>query len=424
VGLYTYLALPITGSIEIPGFLCGLTGGLLLVLNVRFGGWRPAGALLGFLAIVGVGVLTAPDAAALLTERADSYLFLVFSVLGAYGLLLELMLWPPRLIAKIFGVWSVVIIVGALLELYGGLRPVSDAFRYAFYSRFEGHEENIARDMILFGKARPRLFTQEPSYLASFALLSASIWLMLSEKSGRYWKYMLLIVAFLVLIKSPIPILGALVALGVLVFLDGEGIFRFLLRSSVRKNAMLLGIGIAFVVAALVIGETVFSARIDRVAQGNDVSTFKRVLAPLYVTREVLAVYPLTGIGVGGESAAVELYNRAYRALGDVFLVMESHQTRKLFNFFWQHWVYLGLGYGGLAVLSLGGFARSIGLRNSLFMALLVFVFAQFIGAFVSVRAWSYMALLLVGVWHGERMREETSIGSEDFSAQPVAAPT
>lgn len=404
LGVYLYVPLYLPGGIEIPGFMAWIAGWLLLAINVRQIYWRPALPLIGFLVLVLVGLLTAPQPARLLWDRADSYLFMVVAVSSAYGLVLELIRWPSPAIARTFGTWTLVIIAGCLLEMYGGLKPVSDAFRHAVFPRFIEGTENVARDLVLFGSPRPRVFTAEPAWLAEFALLAATTWLMLTVSPGRYVRYALVIVLLLLLIRSPVPILGAPLGVGVLVYLDGGGIVKFMWSHGVRRKIVLGIFLLGVITAGSVAAQTVFSQRLLDVARGTDVSVLKRVMAPLYVTREVIATYPITGIGVGGEDAAVELYERAYRDIGESFYVMQGRQTRKLFNFFWTHWVYLGLGYGMVALFLLAIFMKRAGLRQRLLLALMVLVFAQTMGGYIGIRVWSYIAILFVGVWHGERM--------------------
>lgn len=78
----------------------------------------------------------------------------------------------------LFLAWSLVILVGCLLEAYGGLRPISDAVRKMLYSK--SLYENDLRDVLFYNRVRPKFFASEPASVALCYTLFAFLWLVAS----------------------------------------------------------------------------------------------------------------------------------------------------------------------------------------------------------------------------------------------------
>lgn len=392
LGLYTFVPLKVLPGPPIPGFLAGAAGWMLLLKNVDRLRWPALWPLMLYATIVVLGTLIAPDAVAYFPERAKSLIYLVYSLGGALGFLLELTRWPRRDVSRLFLIWLLVILGGVVLELYAGLDRVSDAFRQRVFGGRSEYSE-VGRDLVLFGRERPKFFTSEPSDVAKFLMISATVWLALSERR-RYGVFAALVILGLFLVKSPILLLALGTGGLVFLYLEPGGASRFVHRMTASR---LLGLATAALVSVALLAlalQTVFATRVQRVLAGADVSVLRRVFSPIYVTREVVSRYPVRGIGVGGEPAVVDVYLDAYASLGMEFSAVAGTYTLKMFNYLWQHWIYLGIGFGLPAFLLIVLFAYRVGVRHGLFCLAAIAVVSQSLGGYVGIRAWSYTMLI------------------------------
>src|SRR5258708_19119258 len=89
-----------------------------------------------------------------LARRTNGLIQLTYSLTVGYGLFLAVTQATRRQIANLFLSFSLVILVGCLLENYAGLRPVSDAVRNILYSN--GVYENDLRDVVFYHRVRPK----------------------------------------------------------------------------------------------------------------------------------------------------------------------------------------------------------------------------------------------------------------------------
>ena len=89
---------------------------------------------IGVLLLYVISVLCATDVS-FLGRRTNGLIQLTYSLTVGYGLFLAVTQASRRQIASLFLTFSLVILVGCLLENYAGLRPVSDAVRNVLYSK-------------------------------------------------------------------------------------------------------------------------------------------------------------------------------------------------------------------------------------------------------------------------------------------------
>ena len=80
-----------------------------------------------------------------LPRRTNGLIQLTYSLIIGYALFLTVSHASRRQIAGLFLGFALVILIGCLLETYGGLRPISDAVRKVLYSK--GVYENDLRDL-------------------------------------------------------------------------------------------------------------------------------------------------------------------------------------------------------------------------------------------------------------------------------------
>ena len=225
IGVYTHVVLYLSPFFFIPSIGVGIGGGLLLMKNVRRIRISHLGPILGVLIIGVLTVFWGPEASSYFGERVKGLAYLSYSMGFAYALFLELRQWERGEVAGLFKLLSILIVVGCLLENYTRFRGVSDAFRFAVFR--SGVYDSWERDLGTFGMIRPKLFTSEPSYVALLFLFFSTIWLGLSQERRKYLYYGALIAMALFLIRSPIILLAAPIALVVMFYLDYGGLRNF-----------------------------------------------------------------------------------------------------------------------------------------------------------------------------------------------------
>ena len=186
LGLYLGVSLAVSAKVPLTCAPSGFAGLIML--------WRRRDQIVpkhlaGLLLVVTVylcSVLAASDYS-FLGKRFTGLLQLTYSLVIAYAMFLTLLQGDRRQIARILLIFCLAIIVGCLLEQYGGLRRLSDAVRERLYQMDQVYDADL-RDQVLYGRVRPKLFTSEPSAVTFAYTHFSSVWLVISP-----WRYKLLV---------------------------------------------------------------------------------------------------------------------------------------------------------------------------------------------------------------------------------------
>jgi hypothetical protein len=399
VSVYLAVPLPLGGGVYFPVASLLATTPLLLALNwprvqVRHLAWL--GVLVGAAAAT---LFLAPRPGEFFGARLNGLALWTFSVLSAYALVIELVHWPRERIARLMLGFSLALIVGCLLEIFAGLRPISDAFRAVAFPT--GDRVWDARDLEIAGFERPKLFTSEPSDVAKFFLLSSFAWVALSRWPLRHVGGALLCVAGTALTRSPIVIL--LLPLQVLLLVFGRPLVRtprIVSRPLIVAAVAVLSVGASGAAGLLL------AARISQAAAGQDASSVIRVVTPIVTAAETLQVSPWWGAGISGTESIEDAIVASYELTGIAALVdplsQDSDMTlaNQIANAFWLHWINLGLLGGLLAIFALQRLMRSVGARRTLLAFGAVFVFANTMGAAHAPYFWAFVAVCIVVAVH------------------------
>ena len=399
VGVYVAVPLRGLGSFEFPAATMLLTVPLLLAVNLGRIRVRHVYPMLGLLSVGLLSVLLAPQAGDFLGARLKGLAQWSWSILCAYALVLELSHWPRSELAKLFGGFSVAILAGCVLENFGGLRAVSNAFRrVAFVS---ASNEWLSRDIEIAGILRPRLFTSEPSDVAKFFVLSVFGWATTSASHYRHAISLLLMVAGMWLIRSPIVLL--VVPLLVLLTLIG----RPLAGAPVPLSRPLKATGLVTLIAlGGVVIVPLLAARAQVVLAGAEPSSLIRLAAPVLVASQTLQMSPMWGAGISGTEAIADIIIEAYTLFGLAKfadpLISGEHMTvaNLITNAFWLHWINFGLLGGVLVLWFTGRWMTALGVRRRMLAFLASLGFAQTMGAMHGPYFWSYIAVILAVVRH------------------------
>ncbi len=388
VGVYTNYTLQVTARIPFPSVPAGLAG-LALLWRRRDRISPPAfGGLLAVLAIYLVSVFCATNLD-WLSRRTNGLIQLTYSLLIGYALFLTVTLGTRRQIAAIFLTFSLVILVGCFLEDYAGLRPISDAVRGVLYTR--GIYENDIRDVLLYRRIRPKFFASEPASVTFCFSLFTFVWLVVSESRWKMPVFFGLIGLGLFAMPGPTLLLTLLLLLPYMMFLTGRRNGRLDFTHAFKVAI----VAIFFLAAFAILAQSLFAERLSDASSGNDPSFFYRVRGPALAGIDILKDYPIAGAGLTGEPfievRVTNLYLRspAYSAHWQVV----KPSTELLINYFWLHWIYLGIVFGGMVVVAISLWLRILGVPSVAFCWIVWTVLGQASGAYVGPLCWAVMFL-------------------------------
>jgi len=388
IGVYTNYTIQISAKVPFPSVPSGVAGLLLLwrwrdrVTTVAFIGF------LGVLFLYVVSVLCATDVG-FLSRRTNGLIQLTYSLTIGYGLFLAVTQANRRQIANLFLSFSLVILFGCLLENYAGLRPVSDAVRNILYSK--GVYENDLRDVLFYSRVRPKFFASEPASVTFCYTFFSFLWLVVSPFRGKLLVYLGLVGLGLFAMPGPTLLLTLLLALPYMMFLASRRSGRL----DPGRLFLVVGASMVFLLAFVVLAKTVFPVRLEEITSGNDPSFFYRVQGPALAAADILASYPFAGAGLTGEpfieNQVVNVYLRspAYSAGWRAV----SPATELLINYFWLHWIYLGLAWGLLLAGAVTVWLRALGVPSPAFCWMVWAILGQASGAYVGPTCWAVLFL-------------------------------
>jgi hypothetical protein len=190
----------------------------------------------------------------------------------------------------------------------------------------------------------------------------------------------------------------------------------------IKVGALAMVILVAFVG----IGKVLYSERLDAFNQGKDESFFFRQTGPALVAKEMVKKYPMTGIGLTGEPFIKD-------EVTDIYLNSPQFNynwkipvrvSEAITNYFWLHWIYLGIGCGLLTIIGLSVWLRILGVPSVLFCWSIWVVLGQAAGSYVGPRTW--MILLLpaaAAVLHRQWVQMPAAAQEEEDEPRPAPIP-
>jgi hypothetical protein len=397
VGLYLAFDIRLTPRIPLPSPPAGVAAIFLLCRRRDLIEPKHVVALFLVLMVYLTSTLLAPNLG-LLGKRTTGLLQFAYSLIVAYSLFLTLVAAEVRVLARVLFGFCIAILVGSLLEDYFGFRSISDAVRLHIYDY--GIYDADRRDILLYGRIRPKLFTSEPSSLTFMFTLLSFAWLMVSSWRGKILWYLAMMGAGLVLMPGPTLLLMAVLLVLYLFFA------RF--RSGLANDRLLRlvsvgAVGFVLLAALVAVGSSLFANRLALINSGSDASFYFREIEPVQVAGDVARRYPVFGIGLTAEPLIAnrleELYQSAPAYSADLDFGLDNWATvHNLTNYFWLHWIYLGLIWGGLAALAIGLWLRLLGTPSIAFCFLVWTVMGQAAGDYVGPRTWAVMAIAAAGM--------------------------
>jgi hypothetical protein len=389
LGLYLGVSLQITEKIPLTCAPSGLAGLIMLWRRRDQINSRHLAGLLAVITVYLCSILAATNYD-FLGKRFTGLLQLTYSLVIAYALFLTLVHGERRQIARILLGFCLFIIIGCLLETYAGLRPISDAVRERLYDTRVVYDADL-RDRLLYGRVRPKLFTSEPAAVTFAYTQYSAIWLVVSPWRWKLAMLLCLVAMALVVLPGPTLVLMLLLTVPYLIFLAGAQPGRppsfARLVGSLALSALLIGL-------TIVLGQAFFAERLNELASGRDASFFYRVTGPMLVAFDTFRHYPWAGAGLTGE------FFLADRVM-NVYMNSPSFQaawpvtriTDMLTNYFWLHWIYLGLVWGVISIVAVSVWLRMMGVPSVLYCWAVWLILGQASGAYVGPKTWSVLLM-------------------------------
>jgi hypothetical protein len=390
-GIYMEVALNLSPTVPIPNIIAAAAGFTMLL---RHPDWVEERQLVALLTVVFLFLFSVLCAAELsfLKKRLTGLVQLTYSLVLGYGFFIVAVRYNRDRLGRLFLLFCLFIIVGTALENYTGFRAISDTVREHVYNF--GVYNADARDQLLYGRIRPKLFTSEPSAVTfAFALFSL-LWYLLSTWRWKIVAYVALIAIGYFLMRGPTLLLG-------LILVGPCEIFQKTPRSqgagALSQKAMLGFLSVILLALASWAVTSLYAERFNDIMQGSDPSFFYREIGPALAAFDSIANHPLTGIGLTGEDVfgdrLVQIFSQS--SAFDPAWPMDGN-AKSLNNYFWLHWTYLGLGWGLVMIAAMSWYLKRLGTQNALLCWIVWAVFGQASGAYVSPKPWAVLMFACV----------------------------
>ncbi|HEX7776624.1 MAG TPA: hypothetical protein VF449_08860, partial [Parvibaculum sp.] len=204
-GIYMEVAIFLSPTVPIPNVLAGLAAIALLLRHPDWVEEKHVVALAIVIVLLLISIFCAADLG-FFKKRLLGLVQLTYSLVLGYSLFIVAIRYERTRLATLFLGFCIFIIIGTALEDYTPLRAVSDAVREHVYNF--GIYDADARDELLYGRIRPKLFTSEPSAVTfGFALFSLC-WYLLTTWRWKLVTYLALIAGGYFLMRGPTLLLG------------------------------------------------------------------------------------------------------------------------------------------------------------------------------------------------------------------------
>ena len=234
-----------------------------------------------------------PDLQIGFMEQVSSLGMLGLTVLSSFGLYAGAITMEREEFSKLFLSLSVLIILGALLEVAGPLAPVSDAFRNMAYPSKITYGNDL-RDLATAGFVRPKFFTSEPSHLAKMLGLFLALAALTTQSPGKK------VAALMLWFPGYLVVGSAAMAAGLVVLIVDIAVSPDTRRYIYNPLAV-----IPMGALVLIVGIVLFEHLVPRLGLGGgeiEPSAFLRIYAPWIAAMDAFFSRPLLGFGLGAES--------------------------------------------------------------------------------------------------------------------------
>lgn len=278
----------------------------------------------------------------------------------------------------------------SILENIGAWKHLNDTLRQMLYGN--SLYESTDRDFRVYGAERPTALMREPAHLGHIVVFLVMIYLALEERVFKYLLSIIILLSALYLVKSPVVVVG--------LFYVGYSWFKY------KKSLGKLFFFIVLVAFSTAVSYHLFSERIDGVMSGADFSFVARILGPVVVSYNVIADYPVMGVGVTADDIIYGYVYDMFHAFGfsERLKDMGYFQISKMItSYFWIHFVYMGLVGSILWVLLYVYVIRKVMfLRNYADVLIPFLLLGTLMGGFTTMKTWLIFAFIALAQYFRE----------------------
>ena len=388
IGMYTNYTIMMSAKVPFPSAPSGIAGLILLWRRRDLITPRAFGCFIIVVLLFLISILCATDIR-FLPRRFNGLIQLTYSLIIGYALFLTVTHASRRRIAGLFLGFSLVILVGCLLEGHAGLRPLSDAVRKVLYS--QGVYENDLRDVLFYKRVRPKFFASEPASVTFCYTLITFLWMVVSRWRWKLAAYVGLFVVGVFAMPGPTLLLMLLLIVPYMLFLASRRAGRL----DFGRLLIVASVAVVFFGTFIVLVPSLFPARLEAIRSGDDPSFFYRVQGPALAGLDIMANYPFAGGGLSGEPFLEKEINNAY--LRSPFYSghwqAASPSTELVVNYFWLHWIFLGVVWGLIMMAAVTVWLRVLGVPSFFFCWIVWAFLGQAGGAYVGPSCWAVLFL-------------------------------
>ena len=417
-GIYAELAFYLSPTVPVPNYLAGIAG---LALLVRHPDWIEEKQLIALTVVIlllAISIFCAADIT-FFKKRLTGFIQMSYSLVLGYAFFITIIRYDRERLARFFLGFCLFILIGTALEDYTGFRQVSDAFREHFYAF--GVYAADARDELLYGRIRPKLFTSEPSAVSfAFALFSLC-WYLLSTSRWKFGAHLLLIAAGYFFMRGPTLLLG-------LVLVGPCEVMQTFARSPHSKSglvriAAISALSVLLLAVAGIVATSLYAARYDEILRGADASFFYREIGPALAAFDSMRTHPLAGVGLTGEDVFGQRLIMIFaRSPGfDPAWPMDGN-SKSLNNYFWLHWTYFGIGWGLVILFAISWYLKRLGTHNVVLCWIVWATFGQASGAYVSPKPWAVLMLICAATTLRYRQVSTPRVPAREIRREPAFA--
>jgi hypothetical protein len=254
-----------------------------------------------------------------------------------------------------------------------------------------GVYENDLRDMMFYNRVRPKFFASEPSSVTFVYTLCTFLWLVISPWRHKLVTYLALAGVGMFAMPGPTMLLMLLLILPYMLFLASRVRGRL---SGTRVVKVLLA-GAVLLTVFVIAANVLFAQRLRETTNGNDPSFFYRVQGPALVGAYIGQNYPLAGTGLTGEPFIERQVINVYvssPSFSSGWQIL-SPATELIINYFWLHWIYLGVLWGTVLAIALTLWLKVLGAPSPAFAWMVWAILGQSSGAYVGPTCWAVFFL-------------------------------
>lgn len=403
LGIYLEIEIKVAADVPIPSVMSAVAGALMLIKHAGRIETRHMMAILAIAFLYGLSIVGAAKPEYLM-HRFKGVIQVSYSLTLVYAFFLTARDFSRRSLARMFLMFTLAILLGCALENYiDAFRDLSDTFRMHVYAH--GLYESDLRDQILYGRVRPKFFASEPSAVSFMFALCAFGWFALSAARFKLPLYTFFVACAFFLMRGPTLMLCLMLIAPYMVFLAPREAYGGRMHYNASRGLIAVAFCLALVAVAVPLALTLYAERLELITSGGDSSFFSRVIAPYHTAVAILSEHPIAGAGLTAwefiEPTLRLIYNTASNlTTGFAFDKPSSAIT----NFFWLHWIFLGLFWGTVTAIAWSAFLRILGVSSLAFCWSVWIILGQASGSYVSPKTWFVLILPALCVLMHDRL--------------------